>query len=547
MNHLTIPRFRPTCCYLFCFLTLLQSLFSNEPDRVVVVVNGNDSASVRIGVHYAESRGIPKENIISLATSGDETITLNEYVDQLANPLLEALIEDGWVDGVPAGDVDVYGRQRMALVRHNIGYLVLIRGIPLRIKNQPDAIQGAEQNLPKQFKVTHGSVDNELSILLGPPGASMTAFLKNPYFEAPSANSIDAQRVIFVSRLDGPSEASVIRLIDETLEAEMNGLVGRAYFDVGGPHAKGDEWLRSAGEMVEAEYYDTDFQSSRRVMDLRDRYDAPAIYMGWYRPNAYGPWREARWPVPPGAIGFHLHSFSATTVRSTQKAWLGAFVHQGYAATVGNVYEPYLEFTHRPDLLMRYLLEGHRFGDAVMWSYPCLSWQGVAIGDPLYRPFLKSLDDQLAQPPEGPFSGYLALRQANRLEAESGVDAALQYVRTQFVREPSLALSLRLANLYLKTQQKDRAIESLKYIRFLSDFTPDERIVVKEIADTLHSQGESDLAFQTYAELLKEKDLEKGLELVLLKSGVEVAEAVQAYDAVSDWSLRLRVLNAPKQ
>jgi len=44
---------------------------------------------------------------------------------------------------------------------------------------------------------------------------------------------------------------------------------------------------------------------------------------------------------------------------------------------------------HRPHLLLRALARGHNFGDAVYYALPALSWQGVAIGDPLYRPFGK--------------------------------------------------------------------------------------------------------------------------------------------------------------
>ena len=135
----------------------------------------------------------------------------------------------------------------------------------------------------------------------------------------------------------------------------------------------GDAWLRAAGEIAEAAYFDVDFETSKRPMDFRDRLDAPAIYMGWYRPNAYAQWRAPRWRVPAGAIGFHLHSYSATSVRDP-KTWLGAFVSQGYCATFGNVFEPYLEFTHRPQVLLAHLIAGGHFGDAVMLSMPALSW-----------------------------------------------------------------------------------------------------------------------------------------------------------------------------
>ena len=186
-----------------------------------------------------------------------------------------------------------------------------------------------------------------------------------------------------VCRLDGITVAAVKRLIDRTLEAERIGLRGRAYIDIGGPHPAGDDWFQAAAERVQGAHFDTTIERSKRPMDDRDRLDAPAIYMGWYRRHAIGPWRQPRWEVPPGAIGFHLHSFSATTLRSPNKGWVGPLVEQGYAATIGNVWEPYLEFTHRPQLLLQHLLQGGTFGAAAAYSYPVTSWMGIAVGDRL--------------------------------------------------------------------------------------------------------------------------------------------------------------------
>ena len=86
----------------------------------------------------------------------------------------------------------------------------------------------------------------------------------------------------------------------------------------------------------------------------------------------------------------HIHSYSATTLRNRDTGWSGPFVARGVTATVGNVFEPYLQLTHRPDLLLRALVRGATFGDAACYAQPALSWQVIAIGDPLYRPFAVS-------------------------------------------------------------------------------------------------------------------------------------------------------------
>jgi hypothetical protein len=372
----------------------------------------------------------------------------------------------------------------------------------------------------------------------------MSAFIPNPYFDKRVVSQTDANRVLRVSRLDGPTHEDVLRLIDRTLEAERVGLMGRAYIDTGGPHATGDAWIRAAGELAEAAHFDVDYESTKRAMNESDRMDAPAIYMGWYRHKAYAQWAAPRWPVPPGAIGFHLHSFSGTSVRD-RSTWLGAFVSQGYCATVGNVYEPYLEFTHRPQILLQHLMEGGNFGEAVMRSMPALSWQSVAIGDPLYRPFKVPLRDQLTDSKEARFAAYASIREINRLLAETGTASAIEFARKQFVGQPSLALAYRLAQLYASVNQDREAVEVLKVIRFMTTFSPDEYVLVQKIANLLHRQGESTLALQLYNNLLSERHLSKELLIALYEGGAPIAEALGEPVTASRWLLEARKLRAP--
>ena len=51
---------------------------------------------------------------------------------------------------------------------------------------------------------------------------------------------------------------------------------------------------------------------------------------------------------------------------------------------------------------MRALSRGQTLGEAAYYALPALSWQAVVIGDPLYRPFLVSLEDQERNAPALP-------------------------------------------------------------------------------------------------------------------------------------------------
>ncbi|WPJ95217.1 TIGR03790 family protein [Coraliomargarita algicola] len=513
-------------------------------DSMVIVVNRNDPDSLAIGQYYASQRGIPESRIVELSAPTEETISLTEYVETVANPLLNALLDHEWVKGVKDGSKDHYGRERLSVSIHDISFVVLIKGVPLRIANDPALLEEDTANLPKQFRVNNGSVDGEVALLLAPPRTSMTALMPNPYFGKSSVAKTDANRVLRVSRLDGPSQAKVINLIDRTLEAEQIGLMGRAYIDTGGPHEKGDAWIRAAGEMVESAYFDTDFETSKRAMDYSDRLDAPAIYMGWYRTHAQAQWRAPKWPVPAGAIGFHLHSFSGTSVRDS-KTWLGAFIAQGYCATVGNVYEPYLEYTHRPQVLLAHLMAGGNFGEAVALSLPALSWQSVAIGDPLYRPFKVSLEEQLKESKDTTFAAYASIRESNRLLATEGSEAAIAFARSRFVSQPSLALAYRLAQLYAAAGKEREGVEALKIIRYITKFSVDEFVLVQKIANFLHKHDESELALRLYKNILEERDLDKRLKISLYEGGAPVAQASGEAALSSHWLLEARKLKTP--
>lgn len=523
-------------------LIAVCGLAANEANRVVVLVNTNDPDSVAIADYYTRKRLIPQANIIALQMPTRETVTVREFVDTIYNPLLNALIKQKWIRAVKAKKYDIVGRERVAAATHRMSYLVSTRGVPLRIANDSALLNPNADQLPQQFRVNHGSVDSELALLAAPSNWPMTAFVPNPLFAQIKPSSSDAKRVIRVSRLDGPSVAAVKQLIDRSLQAEAEGLMGRAYFDLGGPHAKGDEWLRAASDLATKAFFDTDIEQTTRVMDTRERYDAPAIYMGWYRPHAYGPWRAARRSVPPGAIGFHLHSFSATTLHSTTQGWLGALVAQGYCATVGNVYEPYLEHTHRPQMLLAALLDGHTFGAAAMFSHSALSWQGVAIGDPLYRPFKRGLDAQLKESIEHPLYAYVCLREINRLQTARQPDAALAFARTQFMRRPALPLAYKLAQLYTRRGNPEKAFEALQIVRYITMFSIDEVVLVQQIANFLNQHNQSEWAFHLYKQLIDQTELPKALRISLLARGARLASK-QGHTALSlRWTLETQQL-----
>jgi hypothetical protein len=62
-------------------------------------------------------------------------------------------------------------------------------------------------------------------------------------------------------------------------------------------------------------------------------------------------------------------------------------VTKGAAATIGNVYEPYLQLTAQLNVFNDRLLHGFTFAESAYMSIQTLSWMSVMVGDPLYRPY----------------------------------------------------------------------------------------------------------------------------------------------------------------
>lgn len=474
-------------------------------ERVVILANASEPESVRLAEFYAEKRGIPPANIIALEMPVAESITWREFIDQIYQPLQDELVRRGWISGTGSKLLDRFGRKRYSITGHRISYFVTCRGVPLRIYNDPTLLDEAMiKNMPTQFRTNEGAVDSELC-LLAQAGYDITAAVRNPLFKSTETADITAELLVKVSRLDGPTWGDARRLVNSALEGERNGLLGRAYVDRQGPHAKGDRWLDDTRQLIEKLGFDVTVENGGNTFSADARFDAPVLYFGWYAADVNGPFTREGFQFPPGAIALHIHSFSATTMHSPTKTWAGPLVSRGVAATLGNVFEPYLEYTIRPDLFFAELSAGSTFGDAVYFASPMLSWQAIAIGDPLYRPFKVSLDEQLKSldrlPPT--LGAYAVIRQANLLRREQRGAEALAAIRVAMRKAPHLALALDLAHTALAAHDPKAAVSAVEFAKFSPQIRPEDWVLIREIADILAANNARPSALQIYTVLAR--------------------------------------------
>ncbi len=513
--------------------------------RVVILANGDDPDSVRIARHYAAKRGVPADNIVALPLPTTETISWREFVLGIWQPLQDELVRRGWIDGIAMKALDEAGRRKYAMSGHRISFLVTCRGVPLRIDHDP-ALAGPPPPVDKpEFRTNRGAVDSELS-LIASGNYNVNGFVRNPCFLSEQPN-IESALVVKVARLDGPTPADVLTMIDRTLAAERQGLLGRAYVDLTGPHKQGDKWLESVVRQLEAQDFDLDVHHDAGTFPRTARFDAPALYFGWYTGNVTGPFTLPDFRLPPGAIALHIHSYSAQTLRSPTQAWCGPLVARGASATFGAVYEPYLELMHQPHLLLRQLLRGATLGDASYYSLHCLSWQNVLVGDPLYRPFARGAAEQWAERARLPASlqPYIALREMRRLQAANKPAEAVALARDEQQRQPSLAVGLELARLLAADGDQAGAVAALGFAGLLPAGRSDEWGLLREAAAALATNGAADKAVEVYRNLFRAESFPDDLRLAWLREAARAATQAGNFPQAVAWEKQLLELERP--
>lgn len=514
--------------------------------RVIILANSRQPESLELARFYAAQRGVPEVNVVALPMPTEESVTWRQFIDQIWQPLQDELHRRGWIEGALSDLLDRFGRRRCALSGHRLSYLVACRGVPLRIYNDPTLLAlPAGRKVADQFNKNEAAVDSELS-LLAIGNHEITALVANPLFAQDGPATLDAAQVIKVSRLDGPTWESARHLVTAALEAERTGLLGRYYVDTKGPHADGDLWLESVRTQLDELGFDGEVEATGEVFNAGARFDAPVLYFGWYAGSLNGPFAREGFTFPPGAIALHIHSFSASTLHSDQSGWCGPLVARGAAATVGNVFEPYLQLTHRPNLLLRALSLGRSFGDAAYYAMPALSWQAVAIGDPLYRPFKVALAAQRQEPKALPpaLAPYALIREANLLARKGQGAEAEALLRGALRDQPSLPVALALAR-QLAAAEKAGAAGVLEFVAYLPEVRPADWPLVREAAAFLASHGSPVPALKTYAVLARSPAPSLEAKRALLTDARTVADKAANLAASLDFARQLTELSAP--
>jgi len=400
--------------------------------HTLVVFNRADADSQSLAETYAKARSIPADRVIGLDCALTEEITRAQFDTTIRKPLEELFQSRGWMKRQETflhnPVLGLEGTVPVQQAKENpIWIMVLMRGMPLKIAEDPTIL--APENLMSQLRANAAAVDSELA-LLPIQGLPLYGLVANPYFADKRIrpfSSFFANYLILVTRLDGPSPGIVRRMIQDAVEAEKTELTGRAFFDLRSiekkddPYRLGDDWIDRAATLFRSAGFEVEIDRRPEVAPKYAPWDQIAFYAGWYTGDFQGPFELPTARFRRGAIAYHIHSFSAETVRSETRNWVGPLLFHGATATMGAVYEPYLRFTPDISLFVSALLSGLSFAEAAYQSQLSLSWMVTMVGDPLYRPFPRNFYENLdtAQTAESPDLPWFRLRKV-RLLANAG-------------------------------------------------------------------------------------------------------------------------------
>ncbi|MEK7812431.1 MAG: TIGR03790 family protein [Candidatus Desantisbacteria bacterium] len=370
------------------------------PSQVLVVINECSRISIAAGKYYQQKRNIPAQNICYIRCPEAETINRLTYESKIMIPVARYLQDNNLVG--------------------QIAYIVLTKGIPLRIKGT------------KGMQGNRSSVDSELTLLKMNMPVDIYGFCRyyaingvvpNPYYSG-SHLLVDGRKhfdsrayhIYLVTRLTGYTLRDIKALIERGCHPlQINGQKrqkskARFVLDATTKHSIGNAWIKTAWMMLQKKGFEGYYDDTKRYLMHQD---GVIGYCGWGSndPAAAGKrFLYNKWL--PGAIAITFVSSSGRTFNEPPKRWRpggsfknllsyyggspqslsGDLIREGVAGIDAYVYEPYLEACTHPHILFAAYISGCNLAESYYLATPYLSWQNVIVGDPLCR--IKSIMDQ---------------------------------------------------------------------------------------------------------------------------------------------------------
>jgi uncharacterized protein (TIGR03790 family) len=392
----SVVRLKPDASYALVLAVALALALPVRPleaqtgRHILLVANADSPASIDVADYYAGKRAVPADQILRLPMPVEEEIAREVYQARIENPIA------AWLSQHSAQD--------------RILYIVLTKGVPLRV-----AGTAGERG-------TVASVDSELTLLyrkLWGATSPVAGPVPNPYF-AGTSGLAKAERfshrshdVYLVARLDGYAVDDVKALIDRGLSPAREGTV---YLDarLEAGASPGNRWLTDAAAALKARPGWSDRVELDTGATVLQNKPAALGYYSWGSNDRTAGARRLNFDFLPGALAGMFVSTDARTFveppadwtvngrpfRGSHQSLIGDLIRDGITGVAGQVAEPYLGHTVRPDILFPAYAAGFNLIESFYLAMPSLGWQTVVIGDPLCAPFREvSVPDADLDPP----------------------------------------------------------------------------------------------------------------------------------------------------
>jgi uncharacterized protein (TIGR03790 family) len=288
-----------------------------------------------------------------------EECSYKEYAEQLMGPL----------------------KQFLAKLNRPIDYLVLTKGIPIRVR------EGASGGLSVDSLVV--SIDHAEPA--GRPGGVATLMSANPYFNKAERFSHARFGIYLVTRLIGYTRADCLGLVDNSLAAKRRDgpfllHTGPGHNDEG--YKTINEGMRRADEILKSRHMNS-------ILSTGDKF--PGDYkdlMGYYSwgsndlkfdKRAYNSLGFA-----PGGIAETAVSTRARTFADPKAPWqslIADLVAQGVTGCKGYVSEPGAAAFAHADILFDRYTAGFNLAESFYMASWHIHWKDRVIGDPLCAPY----------------------------------------------------------------------------------------------------------------------------------------------------------------
>ncbi|GIV09117.1 MAG: hypothetical protein KatS3mg020_0195 [Fimbriimonadales bacterium] len=322
--------------------------------NVVVIATRRSPDSVSIAQYYAQKRRLPNTQVLTIDCVPQEEVALAEYRDTIERPVMNLL--------------------RQNKLEERVDYLVLTKGIPLRIREGGFSVDCALMCSPLKRPFNNEPRESNL----------------NPYFGKNERFTRRKYGFYLATRLDGYTMQHIRDLVDNSLNARRANGVFVLDIDPkrsGGGYRAINDSMRAAARILRQRAFEVILDEDEAFVGaVRDIIG----YYSWgsndHKFNKLS-YRSLRFR--PGALVETAVSTSARTFQVTDKgqSLIADLIAQGATGVKGYVSEPYTAALCRAEVMFDLYTRGRNIAESLWAASPLILWKDLVVGDPLCAPF----------------------------------------------------------------------------------------------------------------------------------------------------------------